>query len=224
MMTLTPPEHSPSDAIPGRRTLSRPLVLASGSPRRRELLASLNLDFSVVVPPVDESAFDLTHLDPPALVRFLARVKAQEVFKHRTDAFVVGADTVVALDGEVFGKPRDEEDAHRMLSALQGRWHEVHSGITVFNPETSPPALSSQSPPFLSEARSTRVYMRPLSPEAVRAYVATGEPMDKAGAYAIQGYGAALIERIDGCYFNVVGMSLHLLNDLFAQLGEPLIF
>jgi septum formation protein len=219
MMTLTPPEQLPSDAMPGRRTLSRPLVLASGSPRRRELLASLNLDFSVVAPPVDESAFDLTHLDPPALVRFLARVKAQEVFKHRTDAFVIGADTVVALDGEVFGKPRDEEDAHRMLSALQGRWHEVHSGITVFNPDISPDA-----PPFLSESRSTRVYMRPLSSEAVHAYVATGEPMDKAGAYAIQGYGAALIERIDGCYFNVVGMSLHLLDEMFARLGEPLVF
>jgi septum formation protein len=179
----------------------------------------LSLDFSVIISPVDEEAFHLEHLEPQAIVCFLARVKAQEVFKHRTDAFVIGADTVVALDGEVFGKPRDEEDACRMLTALQGRWHEVYSGITVFNPDVSPNVQ-----PFISEFRSTRVYMRSLSPEAVRAYVATSEPMDKAGAYAIQGYGATLIERIDGCYFNVVGMSLRLLDEIFAQLGEPLVF
>lgn len=213
VMTLTPSENETT-----LRRLNHPLILGSGSPRRQELLASLNLDFSIIAPDVDEEAFHLKHLDPATLVQFLSRAKAQEVFKHNTEAYVIGADTVVALDGEIFGKPKNTEDACRMLIALQGRWHEVHSGITVFNPDNDPKSL-----PFVCESLCTRVFMRAMSPEQIRAYVATGEPMDKAGAYAIQGYGAALIERIDGCYFNVVGISLNLLDNLFSQLNAPLI-
>lgn len=208
---------APSKTSATKRALSHRLVLASGSPRRRELLHSLGLDFVIMNSNVDEEAFDLSHVSPPELVKFLSRVKAQEVFKYNTDAFVVGADTVVVSNGEVFGKPKDEDDAFRMLNALQGSVHEVHSGITIFNP-----ALSPDTPPFASEALCTRVFMRPLSPDEIRAYIATGEPMDKAGAYAIQEHGSTLIERIDGCYFNVVGMSLYLLDRLFLQLGEKI--
>jgi septum formation protein len=194
------------------------LVLASSSPRRRELLGSLGLDFEIIKPDVDEEAFHLDHLIPADVVKFLSRTKAQEVFKYNTDALVIGSDTIVVLDGKVFGKPKDAEDAFRMLSALQGNMHEVYSGITVFNPDESP-----AFPPFASDALCTQVYMRPLTPEEIRTYIATGEPMDKAGSYAIQGFGSTLIEKIDGCYFNVVGMSLYLLERLFEQLGQKLV-
>lgn len=198
--------------------LAHPLVLASSSPRRRELLGSLALDFEVIKPDVDEEGFELSHLVPADVVKFLSRAKAQEVFKYRTDALVIGSDTIVVLNGQVFGKPKNEADAFRMLSALQGAMHEVYSGITVFHPQDR-----AEYPPFASDALCTRVYMRPLTPDEIHAYIATGEPMDKAGAYAIQGYGSTLIERIDGCYFNVVGMSLYLLERLFEQLGEKLV-
>lgn len=198
--------------------LKHPLILASGSPRRKELLASLDLNFTIIKPDVDEEAFNLDHLSPAEVVKFLSRTKAQEVYKRNTEAIVIGADTIVVLDGTVYGKPKNEDDAFRMLKALQGTMHEVYSGITVFHPVESP-----EFPPLASEALSTQVHMRPLSDDEIRAYIATGEPMDKAGAYAIQGYGSTLIEKIDGCYFNVVGMSLYLLERLFEQLGEKLV-
>lgn len=201
-----------------KSTLTARLVLASSSPRRRELLGSLGLNFEIIKPDVDEEAFNLEHLLPADVVKFLSRTKAQEVFKYHTDALVIGADTIVVLDGKVFGKPKDAEDAFRMLSALQGSVHEVYSGITVFNPNES-----DEFPPFASDSLCTKVSMRPLTPDEIRAYIATGEPMDKAGAYAIQGYGSTLIEKIDGCYFNVVGMSLYLLERLFEQLGHKLV-
>lgn len=194
-----------------------PIVLASSSPRRRELLASLGVPFQVVSPPVDESAFEVSHLSPPDLVCFLSRLKAQEVFKHRPEALVIGADTIVVLEGQVFGKPTDERHAFEMLNALQGRVHQVYSGITVFHPQDR-----EDFPPMVSQALCTQVYMRALREAEIEAYIQTGESMDKAGAYAIQGHGGTLIERVDGCYFNVVGMSLYLLDRLFHQLGEPL--
>jgi septum formation protein len=197
---------------------SHRLILASSSPRRRELLTSLGLPFEVIKPDVNEESFQLGHLAPADVVKFLSRTKAQEVFKYHPDALVIGADTIVVLGGQVFGKPKDEADAFRMLNALQGTVHEVYSGITVFHPVESPDRSS-----FACEALCTKVTMRPLSPDAIHAYIATGEPMDKAGAYAIQGYGSTLIEKIDGCYFNVVGMSLYLLERLFEQLGEKLV-
>lgn len=194
------------------------LVLASGSPRRRELLSSLNLTFDIIKPTVDEEAFQLNHLPPEEVVKFLSRTKAQDVFKHHTDALVIGSDTIVVLDEQIFGKPKSEEDAFRMLQALQGRTHRVFTGITIFHPEER-----EDYPPLISDALCTQVQMRSLSPDEIHAYIATGEPMDKAGAYAIQGYGSTLIERIDGCYFNVVGMSLYLLERLFKELGEKLV-
>ncbi len=201
-----------------QKSLSHPVILASGSPRRRELLGSLDLAFTIISPDVDEEGFELGHLPPAEIVKFLARVKAQEVFKHHTDSFVIGSDTIVVVNNEVFGKPKSKEDAFRMLKTLQGNLHEVYTGIIIFNPKAN-----QDERPFACEALSTKVQMRPLSDAEIHAYIATGEPMDKAGSYAIQGYGSTLIERIDGCYFNVVGMSLFLLDRLFDQLGESLL-
>jgi septum formation protein len=200
------------------KTLSHPVILASGSPRRRELLGSLGLAFEIIAPDVDEEGFHLDHLPAAEVVKFLARTKAQEVYKHHNQAFVIGSDTLVVINNEIFGKPKSKEDAFRMLKALQGSLHEVYTGITIFSPDNRP-----DFPPVVCEALSTQVYMRPLSDEEIHAYIATGEPMDKAGAYAIQGYGSTLVERIDGCYFNVVGMSLFLLDRLFNQLGVQLL-
>lgn len=205
-----------------KKTLSKPLILASSSPRRRELLASLDLEFEIISPDVDEAAFQLEHLPPDDVVKFLSRTKAQEVFKRNPHAIVIGADTIVVCNNEIFGKPNDETDAFRMLNALQGNTHAVYSGITIFHPrEASEDA--PDFPPFVSDALCTQVLMRPLNAEAIHAYIATGEPMDKAGSYAIQGHGSTLIERIDGCYFNVVGMSLFLLNQQLTALGETLL-
>lgn len=192
------------------------IVLASGSPRRRELLMGLDLDFTVVLPAIDEKDYDLSHLSPAEKVMFLAREKAQSVAARYPDSLVIGSDTIVAM-GEppsvtVFEKPEDKDDAFRMLKALQGRTHDVYSGITVIwreKPETS----------FLG----TRVSFRPMGDEDIRRYIDTGEPMDKAGAYAIQGYGSLLVRRVDGCYFNVVGMSMFLLNQLMMRHGFSLL-
>ena len=190
-----------------------PIILASGSPRRQELLRSLGLSFKVQESGVDEAALDARGLSPDELVLALSEAKALAVAKTAgPETLVIGADTVVVIDGEILGKPQDVEEAKRMLLRLQNRRHEVYTGITVaFDRRTESDFLRSE------------VWIRALSPAAVADYVATGEPLDKAGAYAIQGFGAMLVERIDGCYFNVVGMSLFLLNHLFDRFGYPFI-
>ncbi len=201
-----------------RHPLSAPLILASGSPRRRELLGSLNLEFTIIKPDVDEEAFNLDHLSPGDTVQFLARTKAQEVFKRNPHAIVIGADTLVFLNDRVFGKPKTEAEAFDMLNTLQGQTHEVYTGITIFHPSEAP-----GHPPMVSEALCSKVSMRPLTPAEIHAYIATGEPMDKAGSYAIQGFGATLIEKVDGCYFNVVGLSLYGVSQMLAQFGESVL-
>jgi septum formation protein len=209
-----------------RHPLSHPVILASGSPRRKELLGSLGLDFQTIVPNVDEDGFHLEHLPPAEVVKFLARTKAQEVAKHHHQAYVIGSDTLVVINHEIFGKPKTKDDAFRMLKALQGNAHQVYTGIAIFSPDNLSGNRQNNLQdiqPFACEALCTTVYMRALSDAEIHAYIATGEPMDKAGAYAIQGYGSTLIERIDGCYFNVVGMSLYLLDRLFAQFGQKLL-
>ena len=149
-------------------------------------------------------------LDPAAWAMRQAVSKARDVARRHPGALVIGADTVVEVDGRLLGKPRDRSDAVAMLSTLAGREHRVASGVAVVDAATGREATGS---------RLTRVWIRPLTQEEIEAYVATGEPMDKAGAYAIQGLGATLVPRIDGCYFNVVGLPLALLTDLLAQFG-----
>jgi septum formation protein len=186
-----------------------PLVLASASPRRRELLVQAGFRFEVQVSSVAESR----RPDEDA-IRFatrLAREKAEDVFARRAPGVIVlGADTVVLCDGEVMGKPADAADATRMLLRLSGRTHQVVTGVAVvWGPGSAEVA-----------AELTHVTMRTISPQEVADYVAGGEPMDKAGAYAIQGHAGRWIPRINGCYFNVVGLPLALVTSLLEGVEQ----
>jgi septum formation protein len=182
------------------------LILASASPRRRELLTQAGYRFAVEPSSIRESR--RPEEDAIRFATRLAREKAEEVFARTKPSaapvMVLGADTVVVCDGEVMGKPADAADAQRMLLLLSGRTHQVVTGVAVvWGPGSAEVA-----------AEMTQVTMRTLSPEEVAGYVATGDPMDKAGAYAIQGYAGRWIPRIHGCYFNVVGLPLSLVADL----------
>lgn len=185
------------------------LVLASGSPRRRELLGRLGIPFRVVVSDAEEIAGG--ELSAIEVAMRNARAKASAVLDTLSeDACVIGADTIVVLDGTIFGKPRDEEDARRMLHALSGRTHQVITGVCI--------ARKDGTHAF---AETTDVTFRDLSEDEVEAYVATGEPLDKAGSYGIQGLGGALVDHIDGDYDNVVGLPVeHLERALDLECGD----
>jgi septum formation protein len=180
------------------------LVLASGSPRRRQLLEMLGIPIEVRPPHVPEVRNPGE--SPQAYVERLAREKAASV----AGPLVLGADTTVVVDGEVLEKPVDAADALRMLRRLQGRVHQVITAIALKTPDA-----------MLGATDVTAVTFRPADDDALRAYVATGEPMDKAGAYGIQGYGAALVERIDGDFFGVMGLPVRLVLDLLGRAGHP---
>lgn len=184
------------------------LVLASASPRRQELLRRVGLeDFDVRVPRVEESYPQ--GLTPPEVVSYISREKAEAAAALCTpEEILITADTMVFLDDERLGKPRDESDALRMLTALQGRRHTVCTGVTV-----------RQGERILTEAESSDVYFRPATREELLAYIRTGEPMDKAGAYGIQGKGALLVERLDGDFFNVMGLPLLRLSRMLEHFG-----
>jgi septum formation protein len=195
-----------------QRREAPPLVLASGSPRRRQVLEQLGLAFEVVAPPEGvETPWGGTEAPVPFAER-LARAKAAAVSAERPDAIVLAADTIVVLDGSVLEKPRDEPDARAMLFRLAGREHVVHTAAAIEAPgEGGRTAVLG--------VESTGVRFRPLGVEQIAAYVATGEPLDKAGAYGIQGYGAALVESVRGCYFNVMGLPVIRVLALLDQLG-----
>lgn len=177
--------------------LKRPLILASASPRRKELLELAGLDFKVVPSHALEPQPDDSE-SPEEYAQAMARIKAVEVSGRHPDAVVLGADSVVVADDEILGKPADEADAARMLNMLSGRTHRVVTGVCLVMPDREDRMF------FVS----TDVTMAALSPEAIAAYVATGEPMDKAGAYAVQGRAACFVTRINGSYTNVVGLPL----------------
>ncbi len=186
-----------------------PVVLASASPRRRELLNRAGVTVDVRSADVDETPLDGE--EAGAMARRLARSKAERVLEGLVEpAVVVAADTVVVRDGVILGKPRDEAEACAMLGSLSGRAHEVITGYAVIAPTGE-----------VVEAATTAVRFRPLSEALIREYVATGEPMDKAGAYGIQGIGAKLVVGIDGSYTNVVGLPLVEVLDAIAELGGP---
>lgn len=191
------------------------LVLASRSPRRREILSRLGISFSVRPGEVDEDG--VKGKDPAELVERLALSKALAVAESRERALVIGADTIVVLDGEVLGKPADSMEAISMLERLQGRTHQVYSGLAVVEVEGGSPARKAVG------HRVTKVTMRPADREEIEWYVGTGEPLDKAGAYGIQDLGVLFVDRIEGCYTNVVGMSVPLLLQLTKQLGYALV-
>ena len=184
------------------------IILASQSPRRKELLERMGIqDFETISPNVDESAF--RGLPPEELVRRLSAEKAAAVAgRAGEDAIVIAADTVVALEGAVLGKPADELDAFKMLSALSGVRHQVYTGVTVCRGGEKQTAHEV-----------TDVTFRELSEEEIEHYIATGEPMDKAGAYGIQGYGALLIQGISGDYYNVMGLPVCRLSGMLARFG-----
>ncbi|MGE5644583.1 MAG: Maf family protein [Acidobacteriota bacterium] len=168
------------------------LILASRSPRRQEILARAGITHVVRPAEVDESIREGE--DAGSYVRRLARAKAEAVDATLED-IVLGADTVVVAGGEILGKPADREDARRMLGRLAGGWHEVLTGICL-----------RRGGEVFEDAESTRVRFVELTEDEIDEYVASGEPMDKAGAYAIQGLASKFVDRIEGCYFNVVGL------------------
>ena len=182
------------------------LILASGSPRRRELLSLYTTDFTVCVSDFDESA--VTAPTPAQLVEQLAIGKCLAVAKQHPDAVVIGCDTVVDVDGAVFGKPSGEEDAVRMLHALSGRQHKVHTGLCVVHGGKA----------YLA-TETTRVQFAPIEESDLLAYARTLEPYDKAGAYAIQGHAALWCSGIVGCYYNIMGLPVHRLAQVLRQAG-----
>lgn len=184
------------------------LILASASPRRRELLERMGLrDFSVVVSDADESL--APGLSPAAQVERLSLLKARSVADTLPeDSLIIAADTVVALEDAILGKPADREDAVRMLSALSGVCHHVYTGVTVI--------MGNKA---LTCHEDTAVRFRPLTAEEIDLYISTGECMDKAGAYGIQGYGALLVEGIVGDYYNVMGLPVVRLAGMLKEFG-----
>lgn len=194
------------------------LILASTSPRRRELLARAGFRFAVCAPRVEESAVAarLAGRPPEELARELALCKAREVAARHPGAAVLGADTVVAADGRVFGKPAGPEEARAMLARLSGREHVVSTGVAVVAPGGVSCGVSCGMENY---AVSTAVRFFPLSEREIDWYVATGEPLDKAGAYGIQGLGALLVECIRGDYYAVVGLPLARAARSLRRLG-----
>lgn len=184
-----------------------PLILASGSPRRKEILDTMGLEFSVDISDVDES-FAGT---PEEMVLELSRRKAQAVAPRHSGAMILAADTLVFGD-EVLGKPHSAEEAKRMLAELSGSWHSVYTGVTM---------IDTRSGKTLSRADVTRVHFVALTAQDIDAYVATGEPLDKAGAYGIQGRGGMFIDRIEGSYSNVVGLPMALVRSMLLELEKP---
>jgi septum formation protein len=185
--------------------MSMPIVLASASPRRRELMQQIGLDFTVVTADIDETP--IAGEDHLIYTVRLAEAKARAVLALHPEAVVIGADTIVTVDGLLLGKPRDAADAERMLSLLQGRAHAVTTGIAVLTQDRT-----------ITAAETTEVFFAPMTQDEVRRYIATGEPMDKAGAYAIQGRAAQWIPRIVGDYSNVVGLPLARLAEMLQQV------
>lgn len=183
-----------------------PLILASGSPRRKEILELMGLSYTVDVSQADE-AFEGA---PREMVLELSRRKAEAVAARHERALVLAADTTVCDKERILGKPGTPQRARAMLLELSGKWHSVFTGMTLINTQTGK---------AISRAEETRVHFVEMTPEEIDAYVATGEPLDKAGAYGIQGRGGMFIDRIEGSYSCVVGLPMSLLRDMLMEIG-----
>ncbi len=189
----------------------RTLILASSSPRRQELIRSLGLAYTIRVSDADETMKD--GATPVETVETLSLRKARTVYESmkpsdKGGGIIIGSDTIVVYDGKVLGKPSDEQEAFRMLRMITGNTHHVYSGVTCIDADTGKSVTAH---------RVTEVKMKRITDEQIYAYIATGEPMDKAGSYAIQGIGATIVEEIAGDYFNVVGLPLSLLSDMLLE-------
>ena len=184
------------------------LILASASPRRAEILRTVGWPFEALPADTDESR--RAGENALTYVERVARAKAEAVASRAPGATVLGADTVVVIENEILGKPRDDDDARRMLRLLQDRWHQVLTGVAIINGETGASQIAHEV---------TEVRFAAMNEDEISWYVATGEPMDKAGAYAIQGQGARFVKEIRGDYFNIVGLPVRLLYELLVADG-----
>jgi septum formation protein len=194
----------------GRKIKMKKLILASNSPRRRELLEQIGVEFEVIPSNAEEK---VTKQEPSEVVEELSRQKAEDVAAAVEDGIVLGADTVVCQDGQIMGKPKDEADAKQMLQKLQGEEHSVYTGVTILVKENG----AVQHVQTFSQ--ETKVYVYEMTDEEIDRYIATGEPMDKAGAYGIQGRFAAYVDGIEGDYNNVVGLPV---SAVWQELKELL--
>ena len=184
------------------------IVLASASPRRKEILEKTGLKFRV-----DKSEYEEKidpGLKPHELVRFLSRKKARHVARRHSNALIIAADTIVVLRGRIFGKPRKEEEAKEMLGALSGKAHSVITGFTI---------IDTAGKKELSGSAESKVFFKRLSAGEIEAYIRSGEPLDKAGAYGVQGLGAVIVKRIEGDFFNVMGLPLNALSESLKKFG-----
>lgn len=204
MIGVTPDTRSPETTDGCSR-----LILASGSPRRRQMLGLIGLEFEIHVPEVDESPNDGEN--PVDYARRTATLKALAVSEIRPELPVLAADTVVALEDQILGKPESEADAIRMLELLAGRTHQVHTAMSLAHGNRHETIVDS-----------TQVRFLPMSQRDISWYVATGEPMDKAGAYGVQGIGGLFVAEVDGSPHTVVGLPIHRLDELFGLLGLAL--
>lgn len=184
------------------------IILASASPRRQELLSQVGIPFRVIISGVEE--YVPAGAEPEEIVVKLAEQKASFVAKNLSAGYVLGADTVVVLENQILGKPSDSQEAVRMLMNLSGKTHQVMTGVCIIEAKTGK---------TVSTVEITEVKMRAISLDEIYKYVATGEPLDKAGAYAIQGKGAIFVESIKGCFSNVVGLPIFKVVELFTKLG-----
>lgn len=191
----------------------RPIVLASASPRRQEILRNAGIPF--VVHPSNVPEIPQHGEAPKVYAERLAREKAVAVSKQRPENLVLGADTIVVVDGEILEKPKDAADAARMLRLLSGKTHRVITGVCLTGP-----TLGTEKRELKTMSETTLVTMSVLTDDDIRGYIATGEPMDKAGAYAIQGISSRWISRIEGDYFNVVGLPVALVYRMLREQGE----
>ena len=186
--------------------LARPLIVATASPNRRAILADAGLSFDTAIPDTDESVRDGE--SPEQYVKRLAEAKARSISDFDEQALILSADTCIDIEGDILGKPRDESHAKEMLKRLSGKWHEVWGGIALRDDAAGKIDV---------KGLCTKVKFSKLSKEMIDWYVSTGEPMERAGSYAIQGKGRSLVESVDGCFTNVIGLSLPV---VFKMLGR----
>ena len=184
------------------------IILASASPRRKELLEKIGLEFEVE--PGDYEEDIGSGIEPHELAQKISLKKAEVVASKRKNALVIAADTFIVCGGKILGKPHTEDEARKMLETINGRAHSVVTGFSI---------IDTGKNKTLSKSVETRVYVRKLTPAEIDAYVMSKEPLDKAGAYAIQGLGAVIVEKIEGDYFNVIGLPLSMLTEALKEFG-----
>lgn len=193
--------------------MTKKVVLASASPRRKKLLTQIGLNFTAESSNVEENNIN-NDLDFGSLVTELAYKKARDVAKNHTEGIIIGADTIVVINESILGKPSSGHEAKLMITKLSGRWHSVFTGLAV---------IDLDSNVVLTDFVESKVKFRKLSKSEIDNYVKTGEPLDKAGAYGIQEKGALLVEKINGCYYNIVGLPVSKLKEMLSKVGVEIL-